>query len=62
MPMDEDKKRRLRAQAVPLSTLAVAMCESAARNGDLDGYRTGRALRADLEEAGAFVPPRAQRK
>ena len=57
MPMDEEKKRRLRAQAIPLSTLAVAMCESAARSGDLDGYRTGKALRADLEEAGAFIPP-----
>lgn len=62
MSMDEDKKRRLRAQAVPLSTLAIAMCESAAKNGDLDGYRTGRALRADLEEAGAFIPPRERRK
>jgi hypothetical protein len=60
--MDQEKKRRLRAQAVPLSTLAVAVCESAAKNGDLDAYRTGKALRADLEKAGAFIPPRARRK
>lgn len=60
--MDEEKKKRLRAQAVPLSMLATAICESAAKNGDLDGYRTGKALRADLEAAGAFVPPPSPRK
>lgn len=59
---DEDKKRRLRAQALKLSLLAEAMSISGARHGELDLYRSARDLKFKLAEAGALIEVRKSNK
>lgn len=52
---DNDKEKRLRASALPLSLLASAMKYSGAKNGELDLYRSGKELQRDLADAGALI-------
>ena len=59
---DERKKQRLRDSSLRLSLLAEAMQRSGAKHGDLDLYRSGREWKRRLDEAGALVDVRIEKK